>query len=111
MAEKLPSHFVELVQDALLKSYWRRKAFRNVLRRNGVAEAFLDGWAEDESKRQLLDRLIPALERAERGHIVIKQLAVHLADQAAFPDLMALPLPMAKMLWNCELQEGTFPLT
>lgn len=88
MAEKLPSHFVELVQDALLKSYWRRKAFRNVLRRNGVAEAFLDGWAEDESKRQLLDRLIPALEQAERGHIVIKQLAVHLADQAAFPDLM-----------------------
>ncbi len=88
MAEKLPSHFVELVQDALLKSYWRRKAFRNVLRRNGVAEVFLDGWAEDESKRQLLDRLIPALERAERGHIVIKQLAVHLADQSTFPDLM-----------------------
>lgn len=88
MAEKLPSHFVELVQDALLKSYWRRKTFRNVLRRNGVAEAFLDGWAEDESKRQLLDRLIPALERAERGHIVIKQLAVHLADQATFPDLI-----------------------
>lgn len=88
MAEKLPSHFVELVQDALLKSYWRRKAFRNVLRRNGVAETFLDGWAEDESKRQLLDRLIPALERAERGHIVIKQLAVHLADQSTFPDLI-----------------------
>ncbi len=88
MAEKLPSHFVELVQDALLKSYWRRKAFRNVLRRNGVAEAVLDGWAEDESKRQLLDRLIPALERAEKGHIVIKQLAVHLADQSTFPDLM-----------------------
>lgn len=88
MAEKLPSHFVELVQDALLKSYWRRKAFRNVLRRNGVAEVFLDGWAEDESKRRLLDRLIPALERAEKGHIVIKQLAVHLADQAAYPDLM-----------------------
>jgi hypothetical protein len=91
MAEKLPSHFVELVQDALLKSYWRRKAFRNVLRRNGVAEAFLDGWAEDESKRQLLDRLIPALERAERGHIVIKQLAVHLGDQSTFPDLMGWP--------------------
>jgi hypothetical protein len=88
MPEKLPSHFVELVQDALLKSYWRRKAFRNVLRRNGVSESFLNGWAEDESKRQLLDRLIPALERAEKGHIVIKQLAVHLADQATFPDLM-----------------------
>ena len=91
MAEKLPSHFVELVQDALLKSYWRRKAFRNVLRRNGVAEAFLDGWTEDESKRQLWDRLIPALERAERGHVVIKQLAVHLGDQSSFPDLMGWP--------------------
>lgn len=91
MPEKLPSHFVELVQDALLKSYWRRKAFRNVLRRNGVSESFLDGWAEDESKRQLLDRLIPGLERAEKGHIVIKQLAVHLADQSTFPDLMGWP--------------------
>lgn len=88
MPEKLPSHFVELVQDALLKSYWRRKAFRNVLRRNGVSESFLNSWTEDESKRQLLDRLIPSLERAEKGHIVIKQLAVHLADQSAFPDLM-----------------------
>ena len=67
MAEKLPSHFVELVQDALLKSYWRRKAFRNVLRRNGVAEVFLDGWAEDESKRQLLDRLILLLNGPRGG--------------------------------------------
>lgn len=91
MAEKLPSHYVELVQDALLKSYWRRKAFRNVLRRNGVSESFLAGWAEDESKRLLLDRMIPALERAEKGHIVIKQLAVHLADQVSFPDLMGWP--------------------
>jgi len=91
MAEKLPSHYVELVQDALLKSYWRRKAFRNVLRRNGVSETFLAGWAEDESKRLLLDRMIPALERAEKGHIVIKQLAVHLADQVSFPDLMGWP--------------------
>lgn len=87
MAEKLPSHFVELVQDALLKSYWRRKAFRNALRRNGVAENFLATWAEEESKRQLLDRLIPALEQATKGPSVIKQLAVHLADQVSFPDL------------------------
>jgi hypothetical protein len=91
VAEKLPSHFVELVQEALLKSYWRRKAFRSVLRRNGVSESFLAGWAEDESKRQLLDRLIPALERAQKGHIVIKQLAVHLADQESFPDLVGWP--------------------
>lgn len=91
MSEKLPPHFVELVQEAVLKSYWRRKAFRNALRRNGVSESFLAGWAEDESKRQLLDRLFPALERAELGHVVIKQLAVHLADQVSFPDLVGWP--------------------
>lgn len=91
MAEKLPPHFVELVQDAVLKSYWRRKAFRNVLRRNGVAEKFLATWAEDESKRTLLDRLFPALECAEKGPAVIKQLAVHLADQVSFPDLTGWP--------------------
>lgn len=91
MSEKLPPHFIELVQDALLKSYWRKKAFRNALRRNGVAESFLATWAEDESKRQLLDRLIPALEASERGPIVIKQLAVQLADQETFPDLTGWP--------------------
>lgn len=91
MPEKLPTHFIELVQDALLKVYWRRKAFRNALRRNGVDESFLATWAEDESKRQLLDRLIPALEVAEKGPAVIKQLAVQLADQDAFPDLTGWP--------------------
>lgn len=91
MPEKLPSHFIELVQDALLKSYWRRKAFRNFLRRNGVAESFLSSWSEDESKRQLLDRLVPALEGAEKGPAVLKQLAVHLADQDSFPDLTGWP--------------------
>jgi hypothetical protein len=83
----LPPHFVELVQDALLKSYWRRKAFRNALRRNGVTENFLATWHADESKRDLLNRLMPALEATERGPAVIKQLAVHLADQVSFPDL------------------------
>lgn len=91
MTERLPAHFVELVQDALLKSYWRRRAFRNALRRNGVAESFLSTWSEDESKRQLLDRLIPALEGAEKGPGVIKQLAVQLADQETFPDLTGWP--------------------
>lgn len=91
MPERLPPHFIELVQDALLKSYWRRKAFRNALRRNGVSEGFLATWHEDESKRQLLDRLFPALERDSKGSSVIKQLAVQLADQESFPDLTGWP--------------------
>jgi len=91
MPERLPPHFVELVQDALLKSYWRRKTFRNALRRNGVSETFLATWSEDESKRDLLSRLVPILEAAEKGPSVIKQLAVHLADQVSFPDLTGWP--------------------
>jgi len=97
MPERLPPHFVELVQDALLKSYWRRKAFRNALRRNGVAEKFLATWNEDETKRDLLNRLMPALEAAEKGPAVIKQLAVHLADQVSFPDLTGWPDEAAKI--------------
>ena len=84
MLERLPAHFVELVQDALLKSYWRRRAFRNALRRNGVSESSLATWAEDESKRQLLDRLIPALEASDKGPAVTKQRGVQLADQDCF---------------------------
>lgn len=61
------------------------------MRRNGVSESFLATWAEEESKRQLLDRLIPALETATKGPSVIKQLAVHLADQVSFPDLTGWP--------------------
>lgn len=91
MAEKLPAHFLELVQDALLKSYWRRRTFRSALRRNGIAESFLATWSEDESKRQLLDRLFPALEKSEKGPGLIKQLGVHLADQVTFPDLKGWP--------------------
>ncbi len=91
MPDRLPPHFIELVQDALLKSYWRRRTFRNALRRNGVAESFLATWAEEESKRLLLDRLFPELERNENGPAVIKQLAVQLADQDSFPDLTGWP--------------------
>lgn len=96
MPEKLPAHFLELVQDALLKSYWRRRTFRAALRRNGIAEAFLATWAAEESKRQLLDRLFPTLEKSERGPGLIKQLAVHLADQITFPDLQGWPDEKAK---------------
>ena len=68
MPEKLSSHFVELVQDALLKSYWRRKAFRNVLRRNGVAVVRSEGmvWVsapvfdETGAVRSTMSTVVPA---------------------------------------------------
>ena len=53
----IPPHYLELVADAALKSYWRKRALSFFLRRCGVSESFLATWHEDESKRDLLYRL------------------------------------------------------
>ena len=87
MGAVLTPHFVQLVQDALLKSFWRKRALRNFLRRCSVAENFLAQLSAEESKREWLDRLFPKLEETERGHALIQQMARNLADQSTFPDL------------------------
>lgn len=87
MSEKLPSHFVDLVRDALLKSFWRKPTLRQFLLRHRVKEAFLATWAPEETKRDILDRLFPKLETTDDGRQVIKQIAVSLSEQIAFPDL------------------------
>ena len=83
----LPPHFIDLVQDALLKSFWTKKALRNFLRRSHVSDNFLSQLPEDEKKRDWLDRLFPKLEVNERGQTLIQQMARSLADQTSFPDL------------------------
>jgi hypothetical protein len=87
MAEDLPSHFIELVHDALLKSFWRKNALLSFLRRHKISEAFLATWQETERKRVFLARLLPKLESHHKGSQVLKQMAVSLADQVKFPDL------------------------
>lgn len=87
MATRLPPHFVELVYDALLKSFWRKKALRAFLRRSGIPSSVLADLHDDESKRDWLDRLFPRLEEPERGQAIIQQMAQSLAEQVAFPDL------------------------
>jgi hypothetical protein len=87
MAPKLSPHFIELVYDALLKSFWRKKALRNFLRRSHVSENFLGQLSEDESKRDWLDRLFRRLEESDRGQAAIQQMAKSLTEQISFPDL------------------------
>ena len=87
MSEQLPSHFIDLVQDALLKSFWRKNALLNFLRRHKIAEGFLATWQETETKRVFLGRLFPKLESDNKGAQVIKQMAVSLSEQVTFPDL------------------------
>jgi len=87
MSEQLPSHFIDLVQDALLKSFWRKNALLTFLRRHKIAESFLGTWQEIETKRVFVGRLFPKLEANSKGAQVIKQMAVSLSDQVKFPDL------------------------
>lgn len=88
MSETLPSHFIDLVRAALLKSFWRKPTLRQFLLRHRVKESFLATWTSDETKRDVLDRLFPKLEKTDEGRQVIKQMAVSLSEQIAFPDLM-----------------------
>jgi hypothetical protein len=76
-----------LVQDVLLKSFWRKAALLAFLRRHKIAATFLATWDSSETKRVFLSRLFPRLEASDKGVAVFKQMAVSLADQVKFPDL------------------------
>jgi hypothetical protein len=87
MAQNLPPHFLELVADAALKSFWRRRALNDFLRRCGISQSFLGSWEKDESKRDFLFRLFPQLETSPKGPAVISHMATSLIEQSSFPDL------------------------
>jgi len=87
MSEHIPSHFVDLVHDALLKSFWRKTALLTFLRRHNISATLLVSWHESETKRAFLARLFPQIESHSTGPQVLKQMAVSLADQTTFPDL------------------------
>lgn len=87
MADDLPSHFIDLVHDALLKSFWRKNSLLNFLRRHKISESFLATWQETETKRTFVARLLPKVEAHSKGSQIIKQMAVSLAEQVKFPDL------------------------
>lgn len=88
LRDQLPPHYLELVADAALKSYWRRKALWTFLRRCGVSESFLATWLKDESKRDLLNRLFPKLESSgDAGIRLTNRMTDSLIQQTAFPDL------------------------
>jgi len=87
MKAKLTPHYIQLVYEACLKSFWRRKTLAKFLRGCGVAERYLATWSGDETKRDLLDRLFDDLPRSTNGRQIIVKLARHLLEQRSFPDL------------------------
>lgn len=88
MSDKLPPHFLDLIADALLHSFWRKRSLRAFLRRMGIKESFLSTWHDDgETKRDFIYRLFPFLEATEAGRRVLREIARELSDQVKFPDL------------------------
>jgi len=87
MKSRITPHFQDLISDAALKSFWRKKSLRKFLRNCGIAESFLSTWASDETKRDFLDRLFAELPRNDKGRACLVGMAKFLAEQKAFPDL------------------------
>jgi len=87
MKTKLTPYYVNLVYDACLKSFWRKKALSKFLRQCGVADTFINGWVPQESKREFLDRLFAELPKSDRGRSGLLRMAAFLMDQESFPDL------------------------
>ena len=95
VAKRLAANFVNLVHEATLKSYWRRKALWRFLRHAGVAESFLATWNAEESKRDFLDRLFAKLPDLSGGQDLLLSLARDLAQQESFPILKVGKTPNA----------------
>jgi hypothetical protein len=75
MCQSLLSHFIDLVRDALLKSFWRKPTFRQFLWRHRVKDSFLVTITSEETTRETLNRLFPKLEKTDEGRLAIKQMS------------------------------------
>lgn len=87
MKTRLTPYYTNLVYDACLKSFWRKKALSKFLRQCGVSESFISTWTPEESKRDFLDRLFAELPKTDRGRSGLLRIATCLMDQQSFPDL------------------------
>lgn len=87
MSNAVTPQLISLVQDAALKSFWRKNALRQFLLACSISDSFLSSWSSEETKREFLYRLMEALQKSKTGESGIYAMAAFLADQTAFPDL------------------------
>lgn len=78
-------HLIQLTFEAALRSFWRKNALFNFLRRSHVPNLTTCG--PDESKRDYLTRIFESLELTDQGNGRILQIARFLVEQRTFPDL------------------------
>ena len=79
--------FIELTQDAILKSFWYKPSLRLFLQQHKIKDLVLAQWHADQTKRDFVTWLWPQLVKSDRGHDAILDMARSLADMRHFPDL------------------------
>jgi len=87
MKSRLTPYYIDLIYDACLKSFWRKKALAKFLRQCRISESFVSSWGAEESKREFLDRLFEKLPNTDNGRNAIATMGKFLIEQKSFPDL------------------------
>ncbi len=86
MKTQITPHFTDLLFDALLNSFWRKKALARFLRATGISETFIST-LQTETKRELIEHLFERLEKHPSRSSVLLRMAHALVEQKTFPDL------------------------
>ncbi len=86
MKSKITPHFIDLLFEATLKSFWRKSALRRFLGEVGVSNTFLSS-LQEETKREVLERLFDKLKNSESREAIFARMARALVEQKLFPDL------------------------
>ena len=84
---RLTPHLFDLIQHAVLASFWTKRAFKRFLTHSGVPEVHLITMGE-ETKREYLELLWGWLAKQTFGESVLMQIAENLKDQTSYPDLL-----------------------
>lgn len=87
MKTRLTPYFINLVYDACLKSFWRKKALSKFLHQCGISDSFISTWGPEETKRDFIDRIFTELPKTDQGRTGLLRIATCLMEQCNFPDL------------------------
>ena len=89
MSKKLTSYFISLVQDACLKSFWRKRALASFLKKNHISDRFIKPLYQGATKAEVLSNIFDQLlqEQDSRHQNVIIEIARELVAMRTFPDL------------------------
>lgn len=74
----------ELVFDSLLKIFHRKNTFLRYIHANINGNIYFN---EQETKRELLERIFPYLQSSDAGHRIIIKIGLEISEFKEFPDL------------------------